>query len=116
MNDHEIIEAMDAVQQLSDQMATRMLTARRQGRMLPIGEAREMDALSRKLLQRVRILFQHPLGEINSPELRRRAGEMLELARKALGLAIQPDVPDRSRLGRRMPRAASSRLDAYCTC
>ena len=95
-------------------MATRMLLVQKQGRMLSLVEAREVDKLSKELLQNVRALSAHSLEEIESPKLRQRAGEMLTLAQKSLGMVTSPAEEHES--PRRVPRAASSRLSAYCKC
>lgn len=114
MSEHEITEAMDAVQRICSQLTPRMLEAKQQGRMVQLDEARGMDALSRELMQWIQTLSQHPLSEIKSPELRSRVGEMLELAQASLAMVLRESLPE-PRCTDRIPRAASSCLDAYCT-
>lgn len=114
MNDQEIIKIMDSVQKGSCQVATRMLVVRQQGRMLTLVETREVDTLSKELLQNVRALSAYLLAEILSPVLRARAEEMVGLAKESLEMVVFP--VEESREPRKGPRAASSRLSAYCEC
>jgi hypothetical protein len=117
MSEYEIIEGLDKVQELCGQVVNRMVLAKKQGRMLSIGEARKMDQRSLELTQLIKALSRHSISQMSSPELKRRAETLLDLSRSTLRLVVQSDsMAARTRTANTRPRAASSRLEAYCAC
>ena len=113
MSEREVIEELDKIQNLCSRVVNPMVLAKRQGRMLSIDEARNMDSLSKELLESSRDISRFPLSRITSPELRCRAEVLINLSKNALKLIIYSEtVPGRPKRNK-IPRAASSGLAAY---
>ncbi len=116
MSEYEVIDGLDRVQELCGQVVNRMVLAKKQGRMLSLEEARKMDQRSLELTQLIKALSRHSMSLVSSPELKRRAETLLDMARSTLKLVIQSETTiARTRAGT-APKAASSRVEAYCAC
>lgn len=112
MSENEIVERVDRIREICGEVANGLSVARRQGRMPSMDEARQMDQLSQELLQGIGTMPRNACSQIQNPERQRQVWETLELARQALKDAVQADVPS---CKSSVPRAASSRLEFYCT-
>lgn len=113
MSEKDIIHELDKIQGLCGKVVNPMVLAKRQGRMLSIDEARQMDSLSLELIECSREISKVQLTEIVSPDLRCRAEVLINLAKNSLKLIVYSEtVPARPKRNS-YPRAAASQLNAY---
>lgn len=116
MSEQEIVTGLDKIQELCGLVVNRMSVAKKQGRMLSMDEARKMDQRSSELIRMIKLLSNHSITNIQTPELRRRAETLLDLSQSTLKLVVQSDfIASRSQT-KAIPRAASNRVAAYGVC
>ncbi len=116
MSEYEIIEGLDKVQDLCGQVVNRMVVAKKQGRRMTLEGARGMDEHSLELIKMVKVLSHQVPDRLQTPELRRRAETLLDLSLNTLRLVVQSETTEARLRPEGLPRAAASRVAAYCAC
>ncbi len=112
MNESEIMECLTQIQQVCLQLVAGELTAKQQGRMPTVLEARHMDHLSQELMTQLHKLPAN-LGEAGlSYGQRVHAEAIFAQVKDALKNIVHPN-PSFQRSTGSMPKAVSSRIAAY---
>jgi hypothetical protein len=112
MSEQEIINCIEQIQQLCKHMADGEANAKKEGRMMTVIEAKQMDVLSHELLYLIKSLPAKPCDVIHSDEQRQLASDVLNQAKAALKNILQPE-PSASVAKGAAPRAVASRVSAY---
>ncbi|MDZ8117258.1 hypothetical protein [Pontiella agarivorans] len=115
MTEHKISNCIDHIQTLCEQLNRDNERVKQQGRMATLAEARQMDKLSLALIEEIRSLPPNACSLLENPEQQHRARAVMASVRTMLEHVAQPALLSSSK-EKRIPPAASRRMEAYGTC
>lgn len=112
MSENELMESIDQIDAVGGRLAAEFEMAQRQGRMPTMAQARQLDGLSKALLQEIKNLPQNACRTLVAPALRQRAERVLAAVRATLEQVLLPDPAGRDAAGS-APRGAPGWMKAY---